>query len=378
MGGVAALFLLGLIAIGFGVFPPGDLPGTEGVQGGGKSALAEIKQKWTAMEKRIAEVGAQKKGMAAGRLEKHRVLVSRTLVFLPKQAEPVQPLNPTQVTEDGIEVGWKLKYGFSPEDPEVASQDEDQDGFTNREEYDKKTDPRDPASSPSKWIKVRISSVDKKMLVLSFVGKTKGQYTLRFKLGKNGKNIEESVVVGDKLYLVQGGTDIVKIWKNDNITPTGDFVIGSGGARIDGVYTAGNGEAAATEGAKKLECPHVIPFVVKEYKEVRGTRIDPSTQMQSEFDDSLLILERQDGLAGLVKLMFIEPNSNISRGAVWNVGDVRLVSLVPGEGEMGPYRVGQDFDYAGKKFVVTGATPNKVSLEIRPGGEAVDILPKTP
>jgi hypothetical protein len=45
---------------------------------------------------------------------------------------------------------------------------------------------------------------------------------------------------------------------------------------------------------------------------------------------------------------------------------------------MGPYRVGQAFDYAGKKFVVIGATPSKVSLEIRPGGEAVDILPKTP
>jgi len=351
MGGVTALSLLGLVAIGFGFFPSGDLPGPEAVQAGGKSALAEMKQKWTAMEKRITEVGTQKKAMTAGGLEKHRVLVSRTLVFLPKEAEPVQPLNPAQVTQDGIEVGWKLKYGFSPEDPEVASQDEDQDGFTNKEEYDKKTDPRDPASSPSKWVKVRISSVDKKMLVVSFTGKSQGQYTLRFKLGKDGKNIEETVVVGDKLWVVQGGTGIVKILK-------------------------GEGQEAAKEAAKKLDCPHVIPLVVKEYKEDRGKRIDPSTQTQNDFDDSLLILERQDGLAGLVKVMLNE--GNISRGAVWNVGDVRLVSSVPGEGEMGPYRVGQAFDYAGKKFVVTGATPTKVSLEIRPGGEAVDILPKTP
>jgi hypothetical protein len=69
---------------------------------------------------------------------------------------------------------------------------------------------------------------------------------------------------------------------------------------------------------------------------------------------------------------------NISRGAVWNVGDVRLVSSVPGEGGMGPYRVGQSFDYAGNKFVIMAATASKVSLEIRPSGEAVDILPKTP
>jgi len=347
MGGLAALSLLGLVAIGFGVFRPGDLPGTEAVQGGGKSALAGMKQKWAAIEKRITEVGAQKKAMASGGLEKHRVLVSRTLVFLPKQAEPVQPLNPAQVTEDGIEVGWKVKYGFSPEDPEVASQDEDQDGFTNKEEYDKKTDPRDPASSPSKWVKVRISSVDKKMLVVSFTGKSQGQYTLRFRLGKDGKNIDRTVTVGDKRWVVVGSAGNVDILEGDNL-----------------------------EKAKKSEYSHVIPFVVKEYKEDRGKRIDPSTQTENEYDDSVLILERLDGLTGLVKVMLNE--GNFSRGAVWNVGDVRLVSSVPGEGEMGPYRVGQAFDYAGKKFVVTGATPSKVSLEIRPDGEAVDILPKTP
>jgi hypothetical protein len=351
MSGVVALSLLGLVAIGFGVFPPGELPGAEAAQSGGKSALAEIKQKWTGIEKRITDVGMQKKGIIVSGLEKHRVLVSRTLVFLPKQAEPVQPLNPAQVTEDGIEVGWKLKYGFSPEDPEVASQDEDQDGFTNKEEYDKKTDPRDPASSPSKWVKVRIYSVDKKMLVVSFTGKSQGQYTLRFKLGKDGKNIEETVVVGDKLWVVEGGAGIIKILK-------------------------GESPEALKESAKKLECPHVIPLVVKEYKEDRGKRIDPSTQTENEYDDSTVVLERQDGLAGVVKVMLNE--GNISRGAVWNVGDVRLVSSVPGEGEMGPYRVGQSFDYAGKKFVIMAATASKVSLEIRPSGEAVDILPKTP
>ena len=347
MGGVVALSFLGLIAVGFAIFRPGDLPSMEAAQGGGKSALAEIKQKWTTIEKRITEVGTQKKAVTAGGLEKHRVLVSRTLVFLPKQAETVQALNPAQVTEDGIEVGWKIKYGFSPEDPEVASQDEDQDGFTNKEEYDKKTDPRDPASSPSKWVKVRISAVDKKMLLVSFTGKSQGQYTLRFKLGKDGKNIEKTVVVGDKRWVVVGSAGIVDILEGDN-----------------------------PEKAKKSGCPHVIPFVVKEYKEDRGKRIDPRTQTDVEYDDSALILDRQDGLAGLVKVMLNE--DNISRGAVWNVGDVRLVSSVPGEGEMGPYRVGQSFDYAGKTFLVRGATPSKVSLEIRPGGEAVDILPKTP
>jgi hypothetical protein len=43
---------------------------------------------------------------------------------------------------------------------------------------------------------------------------------------------------------------------------------------------------------------------------------------------------------------------------------------------MGPYRVGQGFPYAGKTFVVIGATPQKVTLQMKPGGELVDILPK--
>jgi len=384
MGGVTALSLLGLVAIGFGFFPSGDLPGPEAVQAGGKSALAEMKQKWTAMEKRITEVGMQKKAIAAGGLEKHRVLVSRTLVFLPKQVEPVQPLNSAQVTEDEIEVGWKLKYGFSPEDPEVASQDEDQDGFTNKEEYDKKTDPRDPASSPSKLSKLRISSVEKKMLMMSFIEKQKGekgedQYVLQFKLGKDRQNV--TVVIGDKLWVVAGENGLrittearleeykeqkpafFKYSKNTLPTP----LFGQANIAIP---------KSITDLSQSAGCPHPISFEVKKYKEVIGKRLDSMTMEEFEYDDSLLILERRDELIGEVKLMLNE--GNISRGAVWNVGDVRLVSSVPGEGEMGPYRVGQAFDYAGKKFVVTGATPSKVSLEIRPGGEALDILPKTP
>jgi len=58
------------------------------------------------------------------------------------------------------------------------------------------------------------------------------------------------------------------------------------------------------------------------------------------------------------------------------VGDVRLISMVPGEGEMGPYRIGQSFPYAGKTFVVIAASAQKVSLRMKPEGESVDILPK--
>ncbi len=64
------------------------------------------------------------------------------------------------------------------------------------------------------------------------------------------------------------------------------------------------------------------------------------------------------------------------RGVEWGVGDVRLISLVPGEGELGPYRPGQNFPYAGKTFVLVSANAQKVSLRMKPEGESVDILPK--
>jgi hypothetical protein len=347
LGGAGGLVVLGLVGLAFGFFQPGwpDIP--EAPEGGGKSVFAEFKQKTGEFRTKLGELEEKKKGLKE-ELSGHRVFVSRSLVFLPKDAEPVKPLNIEQVTDDGIQVGWKLKYGFSPEDPDVSQQDEDQDGFTNLEEYEKKTDPKDPASSPSKWVKIKISSAEKKMLVVSFTGKSLGLYTLRFKLGKDGKNVEENIVVGDKLWVLVGASGL-KLYK---------------GEQADVVF----------EEAKKIECPHIIPLLVKQYKEDQGRRINPNTQTENDYDDSTLILERQDGLTGLAKVMINE--GNISRGVAWNVGNVRLNSMVPGEGEMGPYRVGQSFTYAGKTFVVTEASPEKVSLRMSPEGDLVDILSK--
>ena len=130
VGGGVGLVVLGLAALTFGFLQTGWPEPVETPAGGGKSSLAEAKQKASEFRAKIGELEEKKKGLK-DTLEKHRVFVSRSLVFLPKEAEPVQPLNPDQVTEDGIQVGWKLKYGFSPEDPEVGGQDEDQDGFTN-------------------------------------------------------------------------------------------------------------------------------------------------------------------------------------------------------------------------------------------------------
>jgi hypothetical protein len=239
VGGGAGLAIFGLVAVAVGFFQPGWLDPVEIPESSGKSLAAEVKQKTTEFRSKVGKLEESQKKIT-DELSKHRVFVSRSLVFLPKQSEPVQPLNPDQVTDDGIQVGWKLRYGFSPEDPRVAAQDDDQDGFTNLEEYEKKTNPQDPASSPPKWDKVRIASVEKRILVTSLTGKSQGRYTLRFKLGKDGKNVEESVQVGDKLWVAAGSSG-VKIFK---------------GEMTDEIK----------QNITKMDCSYTIPLNVKDYK----------------------------------------------------------------------------------------------------------------
>ena len=50
--------------------------------------------------------------------------------------------------DDGLPNEWELQYGFNPNDGKDAAADVDGDGFTNLEEYEAKTDPKDPKSHP--------------------------------------------------------------------------------------------------------------------------------------------------------------------------------------------------------------------------------------
>lgn len=50
---------------------------------------------------------------------------------------------------DGLPDAWEGKYGFNPNDPADAQQDPDGDTFTNLEEFEAKTDPKDPQSHPN-------------------------------------------------------------------------------------------------------------------------------------------------------------------------------------------------------------------------------------
>ena len=63
-----------------------------------------------------------------------------------KQQEEKKPILDTD--GDGLPDDWEKRFGLNPNDPADASADLDGDEFTNLEEYEAKTDPRDPKDHP--------------------------------------------------------------------------------------------------------------------------------------------------------------------------------------------------------------------------------------
>ena len=84
---------------------------------------------------------------------------------------------------DGMPDAWENKYGFKPLDPADASQDADGDLFTNLEEFEAKTDPKDPESHPDYLDSLTIASdlrTDKLPFWFKSYTPTRDNYRLQF------------------------------------------------------------------------------------------------------------------------------------------------------------------------------------------------------
>lgn len=85
----------------------------------------------------------------------HRTFVSRLIGYDPEEGV-IKYVDPKTIQRDKIEVQWKIDHGFPLDDPTVATADPDQDGFTNKEEFDGKTNPKEASSSPLPLFKLRV------------------------------------------------------------------------------------------------------------------------------------------------------------------------------------------------------------------------------
>ena len=353
LGGAGLALVAGLIYALMGFFRLSPAPSEESAAGAAKPWLAEAKKKAEALreaQEKIAKDSGEFTGLTSQE-GGHRVFVSSQLVYLPANPEPVQPLDRKMKTEDGIEVGWKIKNGFDPADPEVRDLDPDGDGFTNGEEFLAKTDPNKKEDSPAKESKLKSRSGDPVPMVLTFPEKSGGTYSIRLQVG--GKRREFKGKPNDQFW-VMAGPEAVEVFTEESKMV-----------------------AARSKAQDGGQNSHVIPLKFISYEEkVEKVKDAKAGGVEVEVDNSFLVLERKDAAAGLHSLIFSTPQR--PQTLSWDVGDIRFYTPAGGGVELGPFRVGENFKFEGKEFSVINRDGKKIQLRgvSEPGKEGFWVPPE--
>ncbi len=340
-------FLSGLFFFLTGLMQPGRLSMPEFAGGSGKAWLTEAKRTAQTFQQQRETIRQERSALHGfeGKEGEHRVFVSAQLVYLPENPEPVQPLDRRMKTDDGLEIGWKMKYGFDPADPAVAGQDPDGDGFTNWEEFaaNPRTDPLRKEDSPAKESKLKSRSGEPVAMNLSFSEKSGGFYTIRFQIGTKRRDFKGQP--GDRFWLMAG--------------PQGVEVF-SEEAKMKG---------ARDKAREAGQNSHVIPLKFVSYLEkIEVVRDARAGGLEVEVDNSKVILERGDAVPGTVELIFSTPVR--PQFVSLDVGEVLLHTPAGGGSLLGPFRVGETFAFEGKEFSVVGREGKKIQLLNRSDPEA--------
>lgn len=340
LSGVAAAAAAGILYFLAGLLMPGQVSAPEATGGASRPFLAEARKKIEAVQQgrlKLAEMNKELAGLT-GKEGEHRVFVSAQLVYLPENAEPVQPLDRKMRTDDGLEVGWKIQYGFDPADPKIKDEDPDGDGFTNLEEFSAKTDPIRKEDSPAKETKLKSRSGEPVALAVSFPEKSGGSYSVRFQVGT--KRREYKGKPGDSFW-VMAGSDGVEIFSDEGKVKTA--------------------QQKAKESGKSS---HAIPLRFASYEEkVEKIKDERAGGVEVEVDNSVVVLERKDALMETQRLVFSTPQR--PRILSWDVGDIRFFTPASGGVEIGPYRIGELFLFEGKEFAVLDRAGAKIKLQNR-------------
>lgn len=334
--GTLALFGLILLVLGF-LFAGADFVEVR-KETETQAWSKELEEKVAKIRSRDHRIQKEKDRLLTQEGIEHRVMVSRTLVFLPERKdEPVQALTKDLpiVTADGIQVAWKLQYKFDPADPQIAELDSDGDGFTNREEFEAKTSPRDKENSPAKESKLRVRHCENVPMILTFPEKSIGLFTLRFQVGN--KRAEFKGKAGDHFWILAGPGSI-EIFADET-------------------------KAISSRGKRKESngWNHLVPVSIASYQEKIEMVKDASTGVEVEMDNSTLTIRREDALKYSEELPF--GSSKKSKFPIWDVGEIRLFSPVEGVGEIGPLQLGQNFEYEGRVYSIQKKESGKILLK---------------
>jgi hypothetical protein len=90
--------------------------------------------------------------------------------------------------KNSIPDDWEEKFGVFSFDPEVINQDPDNDGFSTKEEYAWKSDPKDPANHPPYLAKLVVEGIKPIPFRMIFKGVSKAQGVQIFQINlRDGK-----------------------------------------------------------------------------------------------------------------------------------------------------------------------------------------------
>ena len=337
--GMGVMFLVGIGYLLLGILQPGLLVFPELAGGGNKSALMEASAKLEEFQKKQNDLVSYFKNLhvLSGEDGEHRVFVSPILVFLPDNKEPVQPLDRKMKTADGIEIGWKMRFGFDPADATVALMDPDSDGFTNFEEFSANppTDPLRKEDSPAKESKLKARSRESTPMVISFVEKSGADLGIRFQVGS--KRVDFKGKPNDSFWLMAGPKGVSILREKPKV----DLEISK--AKEAGLNT------------------HVIPLRILSYRSKVEKVKDPKTGgVEIEVDNSSLVLQRNDAAHSENELFFSVPTN--PKSVSWDVGEILFFTPSSGGMELGPYRIGESFSFAGKQFGILGREGSKIHV----------------
>lgn len=152
----------GLIIPKDSVIPPVDLDAIRQA-----SALAGSPSKWKSPT-----------DLPEGAPERGSLLVSRR--YLLKDGKLIDPLaEGSDQLHPPLTNDWLLANGLDYTDMNIKEKDSDGDGFSNLEEFEKKTNPNDPKDAPASFYKLKYISYNSKPLLLTFKSLSKEEATLK-------------------------------------------------------------------------------------------------------------------------------------------------------------------------------------------------------
>lgn len=140
-------------------------------------------------------------------------------VYLLKEGRLVDILESDNDLFPGIPNTWIVEHNLDYLDPSLPQRDPDDDGFTNAEEFTAKTNPRDAASRPEVWTKLRLVNFKNEQLQTIFTGRdVKGKRAMINSVAATSDKLKGKTIGPTRAYAIGEVIIVVKYRPGYSVT----------------------------------------------------------------------------------------------------------------------------------------------------------------